>query len=142
MNGKHARTAVVVGAGSRIGRAIALELARRGFRVGIVDYGEDDARGTLERVSKAGGTAELYPCDVRDLGQVQAMANHFLDIWGEVDLLVNNPGLDDCGRPSGDIPVSEWEEIISTNLLGVVHACHAFLPGMIEGGGGRIANGT
>lgn len=142
MNGNSARTAVVVGAGSRIGRAITLELARRGFRVGIAEYGEDDARGTLERVRREGGEAELYSCDVRDHRQVQAMANFFFDSLGGVSLLVNNPGLDDCGRPAGGIPACEWEEVIDTNLLGVVHACQAFLPRMMERGGGHIANGT
>lgn len=142
MNGNNPKTAVVVGTGSRIGRTITLELARRGFRVGIADYGEDDVRGTLERVRRCGGEAELYSCNVRDLTQVQAMAKHFFDVWGGVSLLVNNPGLDDCGRCCGDIPMDEWEEVIETNLLGVVHACQAFLPRMIEKGGGHIANGT
>lgn len=141
MKGNPAKTAVVVGAGSKVGRAITLELARRGFKVGIVDYGEDDAQGTLEKASKAGGTAELYSCDVRDLEQVQAMAEHFFDAWGEVGLLVNNPGVDG-EENKGDMPVEEWEEVIDTSLLGVVYACHAFLPRMIEQGGGHIANGT
>ncbi len=142
MERNHTKTAVIVGAGSRIGRTIAVELAKRGFKVGIVDYGVDDARGTLEMVRKAGGTAELYCCDMHNLMEVQAMAEYFFAAWGVVDLVVNNPGVDDCGRCVGDIPVYEWEEVIGTNLLNVVYACHSFIPRMIEQGGGHIANGT
>lgn len=142
MKGNPPMTAVVVGAGSKIGRVIILELARQGFKVGIVDYGEDDAKTTLEKVRRSGGTAELYSCDLSDLKQVRAMTEHFFAVWGEVGLLINNPGLDDCGRCVGDIPVEEWEEVIDTNLLGVIYACHTFIPRMIEKGGGHIANGT
>ena len=141
MKGNHAKTAVVVGAVSKVGRAVTLELARQGFKLGIVDCGEDDARGTLEKVEREGGTAELYSCDVRYLEQVQDMAEHFLSEWGEVGLLVNNPGMN-RGGDTGDIPVEDWEEVMDTNLLGVVYACRAFIPRMVEQGGGHIANGT
>lgn len=141
MKKKHAKTAVVVGAGSKVGRAITLELTRQGFKVGIVDYGEDDARGTLDMVEREGGEAELYYCDVRDLEQVQAMADHFFAAWGEVGLLVNNPGVKG-GENTGNIPVEEWEQVMDINLLGVVYACRSFIPRMVEQGRGNIANGT
>ena len=142
MVGNLAKTAVIIGAGSRIGKEIATELARRGFRLGIIDCGMDDPRSTLKAVEKANGMVELGTCEVRDLEEVQFMAEQFFDAWGEVGLLVNDPGLDDCGRYAGDIPVEEWREVIDANVMGVVYACHAFIPRMIEQGGGHIANGT
>ena len=140
MGWDHAKTADLVGAGSGMGKAIALQLARRDFKMGIVDYGMDDARSTLD-IIRANGRAELYYCDVRKIKEVQAMADHFFDVWGEVGLLVNNPRID-CDGDVEDVPAEKWVEVIKTNFLGVVHACHAFIPGMIIQGGGHIVNGT
>jgi NAD(P)-dependent dehydrogenase (short-subunit alcohol dehydrogenase family) len=68
--------------------------------------------------------------------------SHIFNAWGEVGLLINNAGVDDCGRNAGDIPIEEWEEVINTNLWGVVFGCQAFIPNMIGQGGGHIAVGT
>ncbi len=140
MRNHYAQTAVLVGAGSGIGKAIAIQLARRGYKMGIVDYGMDDARSTLDMVS-ANGRAELCFCDIRKIEEVQAMAHHFFSAWGEVGLLVNNPSYNYEGDAE-DIPKDKWGEVIATNLLGVIHACYAFIPGMIRQGGGHIVNGT
>jgi NAD(P)-dependent dehydrogenase (short-subunit alcohol dehydrogenase family) len=68
---------------------------------------------------------------------VRAMAEHFFSAWGEVGLLVNNPGMNG-GGDAGDIPAEEWKEVIDANLLGVVHACHAFVPRMDSQGNPRL----
>jgi NAD(P)-dependent dehydrogenase (short-subunit alcohol dehydrogenase family) len=138
----HAKTAVIIGAASRVGRAIAVEIARRGFEVGIIDYGMDDARKTMDIVKGEKGSGELFVCDMGDANQAEAMAAHFFSAWGEVGLLVNNTGVDDCGRCAGDIPVAEWKQVIRTNLWGAIHGCQAFIPGMAAQGGGHIAIGT
>jgi NAD(P)-dependent dehydrogenase (short-subunit alcohol dehydrogenase family) len=142
MDENNAGAVVIVGAGTRIGRTIATELSKRGFKVGIVDYGVDDARSTLEMVRKTCSSAEICYCDIHNMMELQAMAEHFCTAWGKVDLLVNNPGMDGCGRCAGDIPVQEWEEILCTNLLGVAYVCQAFMPCLTEQSGGHIANGT
>lgn len=142
MRRDHAKMAVIVGAGSKVGRAIAVELAWRGFKVGIVDFGMDDAQSTLDMVREAGGTAEPYSCTMSNLEEVRAMACHFFEAWGEVGLLVNNVGADNCGARVCETPIGEWQEVINANLWGTVFACHAFIPRMIEQGGGHIANGT
>ncbi len=134
-----AKTAVVTGAASGIGRAYSLALARRGFEVGIVDVDLEGAEETRQMVEQAGGSGEVYGCDVSDVGQVTAMADHFFDKWGKVGLLFNNAGVIVLGAV-GDVSPEEWDRQIAINLMGVVYGCHAFVPRMKEQGGGHIIN--
>ncbi len=134
-----AKTAVVTGAASGIGRAYSLALARRGFQVGLVDVDLDGAERTLDFVRAAGGDGEVYECDVSDIARVRAMADHFFSRWGKVGLLFNNAGVIVLGA-MGDIDPAEWQRQVSINLMGVVYGCHAFVPRMKEQGGGHILN--
>ncbi len=134
-----AHTAVITGAANGLGRELALALARRGWRIGLADIEAEEAEKTLRGVEEAGGSGEVYRCDVRDREQVQAMADHFFSTWGEVDLLVNNAGVYGTGLV-GDVPIDDWERIIDTNLWGVIYGCHSFVPRMRRQGGGHIVN--
>ncbi|MFH1149429.1 MAG: SDR family NAD(P)-dependent oxidoreductase [Actinomycetota bacterium] len=132
-------TAVITGAGSGLGRSLALNLARQGWTIGISDVDAERAGCTLELVEKAGGSGEVYRCDVRDADQFGAMARHFFAEWGGVSLLVNNAGIAVAGSV-GDAEISEWRRIVDVNLMGCVNGCHAFIPLMKRGGGGHIVN--
>jgi NAD(P)-dependent dehydrogenase (short-subunit alcohol dehydrogenase family) len=135
----HAKTAVITGAGSGIGRAIALGLAEMGYRVGIVDIDPEAGGETLGLVESTGGRGEAFQCDVCDFDEVRTMADHFLDSWGEVGLLVNNAGIGGGGYV-GEISVEDWEKVLDTNLMGVVHGCTAFVPRLKAQGRGHIVN--
>lgn len=139
MSGEYSKTAVITGAASGIGRALAIAWAEQGWKVGVVDFNAEEADKTLAMVEKAGGKGETYQCDVRNLGEIQAMADHFFDTWGGVDLLMNNAGVGAAGEV-GDIPVEEWRRVIDTDLWGVIYGCHAFLPRMKARGRGHIVN--
>lgn len=132
-------TAVITGAGSGIGRAIAIALGRRDCRVGVLDIDMDGASRTVELVEEAGGTAEARRCDVADLADVEAAAEHFYEKWGEVRLLVNNAGIGSGGYV-GETSIEDWERVVAVNLWGVVHGCHVFIPRMKAQGGGHIVN--
>jgi NAD(P)-dependent dehydrogenase (short-subunit alcohol dehydrogenase family) len=93
----------------------------------------------LELVCNAGGSGEVYRCDVADVAQVEAMADHFFSQWGKIGLLFNNAGVIVLGQV-GDIDPAEWQRQVSINLMGVVYGCHAFVPRMKEQGGGHILN--
>jgi len=134
-----AKTAVVTGAGSGLGRELALGWAGQGFKVGLADIDIEGAEQTLEMVRQAGGSGETWRCDVRSLDEVEAMADHFFDAWGKVGILANNAGVADAGFV-GDIPIENWARTLETNLWGVIHGCHAFLPRMKKQGGGHIVN--
>ena len=139
MTGEQTKTAVITGAALGIGRALALAWARRGWKVGVVDFDMEEAERTLEMIEKAGGSGEIFRCDVRDPGEVQAAADHFFDAWGRIDLVMNNAGVGAAGEVA-DIPLEEWKRVIDTDLWGVIHGCRSFIPGMKEQGGGHIVN--
>jgi NAD(P)-dependent dehydrogenase (short-subunit alcohol dehydrogenase family) len=90
-------------------------------------------------VEQAGGAGETFECNVRNLEDVKAMADHFIDAWGAVGLLINNAGVADVGE-MGKIEMKNWERIIETNLWGAIYGCHVFVPHMKESGGGHIVN--
>jgi NAD(P)-dependent dehydrogenase (short-subunit alcohol dehydrogenase family) len=134
---RFAKTSVITGAGSGIGRALASELAGHGFKVGVSDIDLAGAQHTLEMVRSAGGTGEVFRCDVRNAEEVQKMADHFFALWGEVGLLVNNAGLMASGYVE-EIPLEEWRKVVDTDLWGPVHGCRAFLPRMKKQAAGHI----
>lgn len=131
--------AVITGAASGIGRALAVSLAGKGCTILIADLNEQGAIDTLDLVRQAGGSGEVFRCDVSKFDDVKRMADHCFDTWGRVDLLVNNAGVAAAGFV-GDIPIKDWEWIVSINLWGVIYGCHAFIPAMKKQGSGYIVN--
>ena len=135
----HENKVVITGAASGIGRAIATALAKKRCDILLADINEEGLRRTLELVKQAGGSGEVFLCDVSKLDDVMKMADHCFDTWGKVDILVNNAGVASIGF-MGDIPIKDWEWIVSINFWGVVYGCHAFVPRMKKQGSGYIVN--
>lgn len=130
---------VITGAASGLGRGMALVLARKGCRIGIVDIDTDGAAETLRMVEQAGGSGEVYELDVSQPDKVEAMADHFFTSWGGVDLLANNAGVVVTGLV-GDIRLEDWEWLFGINFWGMLYGCHSFIPRMKKQGGGHILN--
>ena len=133
--------AVVTGAGSGIGRAFALEIARRGGRVVCSDINLQGARETVSLIEGDGGVATAVQTDVSQLDQVEALAadaERWLD--GPVDLLINNAGVGAGGRPVGETSMEDWHWVLGVNLWGVIHGCHVFAPKLRAHGRGGIIN--
>ncbi|HEX7852213.1 MAG TPA: SDR family oxidoreductase [Sphingobium sp.] len=131
--------ALIYGAAKGIGRAVALEFARRGARIAIADIDLDGAQETAALIVAAGGQAMATRCDVMSDLSVREAAVAAEIALGEIDILMNNVG----GILNGnieDIPLGEWERIISLNLLSAVRANAIFLPKMIARGSGHIVN--
>ncbi|MCC2639346.1 MAG: Short chain dehydrogenase/reductase family oxidoreductase [Moraxellaceae bacterium] len=134
-------SAVVTGAGSGIGRAFALELARRGGRVLCADINLATAQETAAMISASGGQAWALGCDVGVLDQVEAMAAEAERGFGApVDLVINNAGVGIGGRPIGEISIEDWQWTVNVNMWGVVHGCHVFAPKLRALGRGGIIN--
>lgn len=133
--------AVVTGAGSGIGRAFALALARRGGRVVCADIRLAGAEETVALITAAGGQALAVACDVSELAQVEALAEKS-EQWlgGPVTLVINNAGVGVGGKPIGEIPMADWQWTVGVNLWGVVHGCHVFAPKLRAQGRGGIIN--
>ncbi|HEX6239219.1 MAG TPA: SDR family NAD(P)-dependent oxidoreductase [Acidimicrobiales bacterium] len=131
--------ALVTGAGRGIGRATALELARRGARVLAVDVDGGSAEKTAIACGEAGSEAHGLACDVADLDAVRALAERVEAEWGVPHVLVNNAGVGMSGR-LGEMTMDDWRWIRGVNLDGVVHTCHTFGPAMVAAGRGHVVN--
>ncbi len=131
--------AVVTGAGSGLGRALCLELGRRGGRMVVSDVNEAEARETVRRVGLTGGEAHAVACDVTKAEQVEALALEAERLLGGVDLVVNNAGVA-AGGEVGRLPLTEWKRVLDVNLWGVIHGCHGFVPLLRRQGGGHVLN--
>ena len=135
----HRPRAVVTGAASGLGRALALELARREGRVLVCDIHLDRAAETAELVRAAGGQAEVLACDVTKPADVERAAVEVERLWRGVDLVVNNAGVA-AGGKVGEISLDDWDWIMRVNLWGVIHGCHVFVPKLKAQGHGFILN--
>jgi NAD(P)-dependent dehydrogenase (short-subunit alcohol dehydrogenase family) len=133
--------AVVTGAGSGIGRAIASGYAREAARVVLLDVNEKAASEAAKEIRDAGGKAESFALDVTRREDCIAVARQIADKVGQVSVLVNNAGI---ARRNGmlgaaEAVIKDWEDIIATNLTGVFNVTHAFL-GPLRAARGRIVN--
>ena len=111
------KVAIVTGTSPNIGGGIAEGLADEGATVVCVDVGADNARQCAEWITTRGGTALGIPCDVTDEKQVEAMVARVREIYGGVDLLVNNAGILG-GLSVLDMPLDRWTRQVAVNLTG------------------------
>ncbi|QRY84674.1 SDR family NAD(P)-dependent oxidoreductase [Tsukamurella tyrosinosolvens] len=133
--------AVVTGAGSGIGRAFALELARRGGEIVCADIDEGRAKETVALIEARGGTAHAAVVDVAERTAVESLAAFARTVFdGPPTLVINNAGVGIGGRPVGDIGLDDWNWALGINLWGVVHGCELFAPMLREAGRGGIIN--
>lgn len=131
---------VITGAGSGIGRATALLLARQGGEVVLSDIDLAAAKQTAALIAEAGGTAHPYQLDVADEHAVLAHADDVIARHGVPDVLINNAGVGQAGRFLGT-PSQDFRRVLDINLYGVIHGCRAFAPAMARRGlGGQIVN--
>jgi NAD(P)-dependent dehydrogenase (short-subunit alcohol dehydrogenase family) len=131
--------AVITGAGSGLGRALCLELARHQARVLVSDRDVPSAEETAHQVEQAGGKALVQGCDVTQPEQVEQLAERAFSQLGGVDLLINNAGVAGAGEV-GLLPLAEWKRVLDVNLWGVIHGCHTFVPRLRQQGSGHILN--
>lgn len=130
-------TAVITGASSGIGRALALAVAAEGFDVVLAGRDRGRVRAVAEDTRRIGVEARDVVCDVRHRDQVTALAETARAEFGAVDLLCLNAGGTTAG-PMVDHTPDEWTWVYDTVLMSVVHGVQAFLPQMIEAGAGSI----
>jgi NAD(P)-dependent dehydrogenase (short-subunit alcohol dehydrogenase family) len=133
------RTAVVTGAGSGIGRALAHELARRGANVAASDVDVVGVEATVSTITELGGTARAWDLDVTDAGAVATHAAEVVDAYGSADLVINNAGVALAAR-AVEQTSEAVTKVIDVDLLGVVHGTQAFLPHLLASGDGHLVN--
>jgi NAD(P)-dependent dehydrogenase (short-subunit alcohol dehydrogenase family) len=131
--------ALIYGAAQGIGRAVALEFARRGARVAIADIDLDGARETVGLIEAQGGTGAAIACDVARRESVHEAAAEAERLVGDLDIVMNNVGVITNGNPE-DIPIEEWRRIIDLNLFSVIYSNEVFIPRLLARGRGHIVN--
>jgi len=133
------KNALVYGAATGIGRAVAFEFARRGARIAIADINQPAAEQTAGAIAEQGGKAVALRCDVTSELSVREAAVAAEVALGEIDIVMNNVGAILNGNLE-DIPIAEWERILSLNLMSVVRSNAVFVPKMLARGHGHIVN--
>ncbi|WP_312724196.1 SDR family oxidoreductase [Stutzerimonas kunmingensis] len=129
---------MITGAGSGLGREIALRWAREGWQLALSDVNEGGLAETLKMVREAGGDGFTMRCDVRDYSQLIAFVQACEEKLGGIDIVVNNAGVASGGF-FDELSLEDWDWQIAINLMGVVKGCKAFLP-LVQKSKGKIIN--
>jgi 3-oxoacyl-(acyl-carrier-protein) reductase len=134
------KASLVTGGSRGIGRAIALELGRRGASV-AVGYASnaDAAEAVVGEITASGGQAFAFGLDVADPATIESAVASVVERFGTIDILVNNAGIT-RDRSLAKMSPEEWDAVISTNLSSVFHLTSRVLPIMVAAGSGRIVN--
>jgi NAD(P)-dependent dehydrogenase (short-subunit alcohol dehydrogenase family) len=120
------RNAVITGAASGLGRALALRLAREGWHIAICDINDAASEETLRLVKSAGGSGQVEHLDVTDAAAWQRLREKLGREWPQIDLLANNAGVAGGGN-MGEYPLEDWDWIIKINLYNGIYGCHYFV---------------
>lgn len=130
---------MITGAGSGLGRAIAMEFATLGWNICASDINLERADETVAMVKKNGGDGFAVFCDVTKPEQLDALGETLVKQWGGVDIVVNNAGVAAAGFME-KIPLETWDWIIDINLKSVIYGCRTFIPILAKQGAGHIVN--
>ncbi len=133
------KACVVTGAGSGIGKAIAERLAEEGGKVICVDLNQETARKTATEIQTQGGIAQPFTANVADPKQVEAFIQYCVEQYGQIDVLVNNAGVNIPGV-FHEVTDAVIDRTLDVNVKGTMYGCRAAIPHMLETGGGSIVN--
>jgi NAD(P)-dependent dehydrogenase (short-subunit alcohol dehydrogenase family) len=133
-------TAVVTGAGSGVGKAVALRFAAEGWQVALVGRRLEPLAETAAIGNSKDGRLAVFPCDVSAPDAVAALGTGVLARFGAVDVLVNAAGVNVTRRSFEALSLDDWHAVLATNLHGAYYCVRAFLPGMRARRTGTIVN--
>jgi NADP-dependent 3-hydroxy acid dehydrogenase YdfG len=133
------KVAIVTGASSGIGEAIALELGKRHVQVVCAARRIDRLDALATKITAAGGHAIAVQCDVADRDDTAKLVHITKETFGGVDILINNAGVMPLSMMDKG-HIDEWDQMVRININGVLNGIHAVLPHMLKAGGGHIIN--
>lgn len=134
------KVAIVTGASSGIGRAIALAYAREGAKVTVSDMNQAGGEETVALVRAAGSDALFVAADVASPQDCEALVQRTVAHFGRLNIACNNAGIGGELAPTADYPLDAWNKVIGVNLSGVFHCMKYQIPQMLKAGGGAIVN--
>lgn len=133
------RVGIVTGSGQGIGRGIALQMAKEGGTVVVVDVNIDTAESVVKEIEVAGGTAMAAKCDITKVAEVNGLVAKVIEKYGKIDILVNNVGWNKVKSfLLGDEEF--WDRVIGINLKGPIICCRAVVDNMMANNYGKIVN--
>lgn len=134
------KVALITGATRGIGKAIALELARKGFNIVINDLElQDEGAEAINEIKKGGREAIFIKADISKYEEVEKMVKEAVEKLGRMDVLINNAGIN-IDRLLINMTPEQWQKVIDVDLTGTYNCTKAVLPHMMQQGGGRIVN--
>ena len=136
------KVAVITGAGSGMGRAMAILFASEGAKVVAADINQANLESVVAEIKSKGGEAISVLVNIVNKGDVEEMIQAAIDTYGKLDILVNNAGIMDNVEPVGDLLDEQWERVINVNLRGPFMASRAAVNVMKENGGVIVNNAS
>ncbi|WP_063798166.1 SDR family NAD(P)-dependent oxidoreductase, partial [Streptomyces sp. 150FB] len=134
------RSVLVTGAGSGLGRAIARAFAAEGASVVVAGRSRDPLERTVALIEESGGTAAAHSADITSSNDVRALVQRSADLFGGLDIAVNNAGIFRGGQPLADLAEADWHALLDVNVTGLLYCLQAEIDQMRAGGGGAIVN--
>ena len=133
--------AIITGAGRGIGRAYALRFSKEGAKLLLPDINLEMAEGVAREIRANGGEASAMKVDISDESATKNMAERVIQLYGRVDILVNNAAIVGfADRPWDSLPIEEWDRAFEVNVRGTWLCCKAVAPIMIKQSRGKIIN--
>jgi NAD(P)-dependent dehydrogenase (short-subunit alcohol dehydrogenase family) len=132
------KVALITGAGSGLGEAIALMFAACGAKIGAVDRNENQLKRVVEEITATGGAALALPADVTAADQLAAAVTKVEETWGRLDTVCANAGINGTWAPVDELTPEEWDETLGINLKGTFLTVRACTPLLKRSGGGSI----
>src|SRR4051812_19625495 len=126
------KSCLVTGAGSGIGKAIALRFAREGGKVAVVDRNQQQGRDTVREITSMQREALFVPCDVGNRDDVKAAVHAVVEAWRHVDVVINDAAMMTF-KPILELPDEEWDTVLNVNLRSVFLFCKYSVPHMRAG---------
>lgn len=139
MTSDRLRRALVTGATSGIGKAVAIALAKAGFEVALIGRSEEKLLAVQSEVAAFGSVAKGYAIDLADLPEVRSRIEAILQEWGPIDVLINSAGMGHTGALA-TTALEHWQQVIDLNLTSVFQCIQAVLPTMRSQQQGTIVN--
>lgn len=134
------KSAIVTGAGSGIGRAIAVLYAKEGAGVVVSDIDEKGGAETVVQIKAAGGDAVFFRADTSKPEDNRKLVDEAVKQYGALHIAVNNAGIGGPLADAGEYPVDGWDKVIAINLSGVFYGIRYQIPAILNSGGGSIVN--
>ena len=132
------KVAIVTGAGSGIGKAVAITFAAHGAKVVVSDISEKGGQAVVAEIKANGGDAIFYKADTSVAADNESLVKETLAHYGALHIAVNNAGIGGAAAPTGEYPLDSWEKVIGINLSGVFYGLRYQIKAMLPTGGSII----